>query len=410
MCETDIFLENNSNRINTYFLPNEEEFEKINLIQKYLREEYAFIRMTGTMLDKSIMDASYYLRKILKESNVIDYSIIGQGKKFVKNTSILSNRNFIEKKVSYYRPKTKKGDPRFWIYNLKKYCSVGDLIYFTIYDNKLLVIPLNRSYEQLKLDLETKFKLQSLLDIEIVREFIEELREIKNRGWIRSINPSGKVNPSDVGDTLEHALGIAPNNLISADYKGEIEVKSKLKDKNTSDTLFSCVPKWSKSPIKSSNEMILRYGYPCRNQEKYPNFMDLYVTVGVKANPQGLYLATEDEKEELYQKHERDGITCIWDYSNIDQRIRKKHPKTAWILAEHTELDGENYFKYTALEITQKPSLSQFMLLINEGHLTFDWRGRVREDGTGYKDKGHAFRLKSKYRSSLFGELEKIDL
>lgn len=410
MCETDIFSGDNYNRINSYFLPKEEEFKKINLIQNYLREEFAFIRMTETMLDKSIMDASYYLRKILKESNTIDYFTIEQGEKFIKNTFILSNRDFIKKTVSYYRPKTKKGDPRFWIYDLKKYCNVGDLIYFTIYDNKLLVIPLNKSYEQLKLDLETKFKLQSLLDLEIVKEFIEKLKVIKNSGWVKSINPIGKVVPKDVGETIEAKFGIKPNNLTSPDYKGEIEMKSKLYKSKTVDTLFSCVPNWSKSLIKSSREMILMYGYPSRNQEKYPNFIDLYVTVGKNSNPQGLSLLIDEEKEEIHQKHKRDGITCMWDYDEIKSKINEKHPKTAWIVADHKIINGENYFKYTGLEITQKPLLSQFMLLINEGHLTFDWRGRVRKDGTGYKDKGHPFRLKPKYRSSLFGELEKIDL
>ncbi len=403
MNETNIFL-------NNHFIRTKTELKKINLIQEYLREEFTVIRMTNTMLEKSIIDVSNYLRRILKNKNIVDYSKIKQGEKLEKFVLILHDEELIKKNVSYYKPKTKKGDPRFWVYGLKKYCYVGDLIYFTVYNNKLLVIPLNKDLRDLELDLEANFESQSLLDLDIINELIDELREIKESGWIKSINPFGKVNPRDVGDTLEFKLKIPTNNLISPDYKGKIEIKSKLKNKNTNDTLFSCVPNWSKSPIKSSSEMILTYGYPCRNQKKYPNFRDLYVTVTETPNRQGLYLSTENEKEELYQNHEEDGITCIWDYSNIERRIKEKHPKTAWVLAEYTKIKGKNYFRYTELEITQKPLLSQFILLINDGYLTFDWRGRVKEDGAGYKDKGHAFRLNPKYRSFLFGELEKVKL
>ncbi|MGL6167271.1 MAG: MvaI/BcnI family restriction endonuclease [Fusobacteriaceae bacterium] len=403
----------NFKNINNYFSPNEQEIKKMKLIQEYIRNEFAFIRMTNTMLDKSIIDASYYFRKILKDSGVIDYSNISSGEKIYKIATILIDSDFTDKRVSYYKPETKKGDPRTWVYGLKNYVDVGDLVYFTIFESKLLVIPLNLSEEIIKKTLSTKFKAQNLLDNEIVKELVNKLKLLKAKGWIKSINPTGsKIDPRDVGDTLERELGIKPNNLISADYKGEIELKSKIKTtKNkTSDTLFSCVPDWNKSKIKSSAEMILTYGYPCKNQEKYPDFIDLYVTVKNKANPQGLYLATEDSKEEIYQYHNIDKETCVWDYNSIEKKIKEKHPKTAWLVAETTKINDENYFRYVELEMTQNPLLSQFIMLINDGYLTFDWRGRVKSDGKNYKDKGHAFRLNPKYRNVLFGDLEKIEI
>lgn len=401
----------NFKNINTYFSPNEQEIKKIKLIQEYIRHEFAFIRMTDTMLDKSIIDASYYLRKILRESDIINYSNISPNEKIYKTAIILIDNEFIEKKVSYYRPKTKNGDPRTWIYGLKDYVKVGDLVYFTTHQSKLLVIPLNLDENIISKTLELQFTTQKLLDSKIVKELVEKLKIVKAKGWIKSVNPrSLSIAPKDAGETLERELGIEPNNLISADYRGQIELKSKLRGTRTNDTLFSCVPNWNKSKIKSSANMILTYGYPCKNQEKYPGFVDLYVTVKNKPNPQGLYLLSEDGEEVLYQYHVLDGVTCIWDYETIEKKIKEKHPKTAWVVVEKKIINGENYFRYIELEMTQNPLLSQFIMLINDGYLTFDWRGRVKSNGTEYKDKGHAFRLNPKYRNILFGDLEKIEI
>ena len=378
--------------INKYFIPNDLELEKIKLIQDYLRTEFSYIRLTPTMIDKSIIDASFHLRKVLKESEIVNFSDIKIGEKVLKKALILLQNKYLEKNVSYYRPKTKKGDPRFWIYNLKRHAQVEELVYFTIYEGKLLAIPLNIEKEELEKMMELKFKSQKLLDNEIVKELVDRLKELKSRGWIKSINSfSLKIDPRDAGETLERELGIKPNNLISADYQGEIEVKSKLKHARTSDTLFSCVPNWGKSKVKSSAEMILKYGYPCRKVEKYPDYIDLYVTVKEKPNPQGLYLVSDDEKEELYQYQINDGNICTWEYKHIEGKIKEKHPKTAWLVVETTKINNENYFKYIGLEMTQNPLISQFIMLINNG-------------------KCHAFRLNPKYRNMLFGDLEKIEI
>lgn len=395
--------------INKKFLPNEIELKKINLIQKYYRKEFALVRISKTMLNKSIIDASYLVRKILKEGNIIDYSKTKYPDKILKKAIILNCGELIENNVSYYRPKTKSGDPRFWIYKFKAFVKIGELVYFTVFNQKLLAIPLKFDIKILENDLKKYFEIITSEEERLMEELIGKIKDIKEKGWIKSVSPFRK-NFKDVGDTLEKALGIDPNNLISADYKGKIELKTKLKSANTKTTLFSCVPNWSKSKIKSSNEMILKYGYPTKKVEKYPNFIDLYVTVNNNSNNQGLYLEPEDKKEYLYQNHKIDGETCIWEYKTIEERIKLKHPKTAWILAEEKIINDEYYFKYTNLQITQNPLLSQFILLITHGKIVFDWRGRVRKDGTGYKDKGHAFRIDSKSKELLFGESKIINL
>lgn len=402
--------------MNPFFLPNKREKKQIEIIQKYYRKDFALIRMTETMLDKSIIDASFEIRSVLKDADIVNYSMLGKGPsyKLIKESYILESENLKEAKVSYYRPVTKNGDPRFWVYGLKKVVKENDLVYFTVFENNLLSIPLNENVDNFEETIEKYFSKEIKEDIEIANNIVDELigklSVIKEKGWIESVNLTGKVNPRDAGDTLEREVGIEANNLVSPDYMGEIEIKTKVSKTGTSDTLFSCVPNWDISEIKTSREMILKYGYPSR-KEKYSGYLDLYVTVNNKPNNQGLYLENIDDEYLLAQNYFKEGVnaeTCKWEYSNLKSRLLSKHPKTVWIVAEHKKIDGINYFYYHKLEFTQNPIFSQFLLLISQGDLTFDWRGRVKPDGTGYKDKGHAFRLKPKKRHFLFGETKEI--
>ncbi len=94
------------------------------------------------MIEKSIIDASEGLRKILFDKKFINFKdLVPGGAKEYKDAIILTD-SAIETKASFYRPKTKQGDPRFWLYNLKKYTEINDLIYLTISDERLVAIPI----------------------------------------------------------------------------------------------------------------------------------------------------------------------------------------------------------------------------------------------------------------------------
>lgn len=393
--------------MNPYFLPNDTEQKMIKIIQNYCRNEFTLIRMTPTMLKKSIIDASDTFRGILKENNVIDYSALNQGEKEYRESAIITTNYIDRRKTSLYRPKTKKGDPRFWISSFTNVVNIGDLVYFTVFKNEIVAIPLieEESFENNLVNFFGKDQTGQL----IIQELHNKITELCNLGWIESISPY-KNNPKDAGLTLERALGMAPNNLISADYKGEIELKTKrLKTKNR-DTLFSKAPDWDISKISSAAEMMINYGYP---SVKYPGFYDLYVTVSNTPNNQGLFLGIDEENQLIYQKYLLNGLTqetCNWKFSEVKKRLLKKHPKTMWIVADEKIIDEKIHFKYISVQLTQRPIFSQFISLIQQGIVTYDWRGRIREDRTGYKDKGHCFRIMPKDRDLLFGDVKDLPI
>ena len=105
--------------LNTLFTPSNDEEVLISKLQENAALDYALIRMTETMIEKSIIDASEIFRDILKDSGFISYDEINQGQKVISKTLILTNEGWIEEKCSFYRPMTKTGDPRFGFIILK---------------------------------------------------------------------------------------------------------------------------------------------------------------------------------------------------------------------------------------------------------------------------------------------------
>ena len=390
------------------FIPNQYEETMMQEIIDRSRSEYALIRLTETMLNKSIIDASGQFRSVIKINNIMDYSLMFSGGEKLYMNGLLLTKHVEEIKISFYRPMTKNGDPRFWIYGLKNILRPNDMIYISTFDGKLVVIPLVDKYFSTD-TLDQVFKNEG---IRIRKELFELLINLKNRGDILSVSPL-KSNPKDVGETFEQELGISPNTRILADYKNKIELKAKRDGSGTMDTLFSMVPDWNNSNIKKSSEMLLTYGYPS-NKPQYKGYIDLYVTVNNKANNQGLYLEVDDNNNLLHQMHtDRDTkvvSTCVWNFNDIKTRLYEKHPETVWVIAKEIRKNGLIYFIYDNVEFTQRPIFSSFILQISKGIVTYDWRGRVRTDGTGYKDKGHCFRIFPKHRNTIFGNNRTIDL
>ena len=282
------------------------------------------------------------------------------------------------------------------------------MVYLSYFQGQLVVIPLVINH----FSSETLNQVFKREEIDIRKELFSKLFILKEKGFVLSVSPDIS-NPKDVGETFERELGIDPNSRIMADYKGKIELKAKRESTGTKDTLFSMVPNWSKSFIKSSNEMILSFGYEA-NKLKYNGYLDLFITVNNRPNNQGLYLETDEDNNYLHQMHSSFNdfsiSTCVWDLPEINSRLMSKHSETIWVVAKEKRLDGRIYFAFDSVEHTQRPIFSSFLLQISKGIVTYDWRGRVKVDGSKYKDKGHCFRINPKYRNTIFGETNIINL
>ena len=108
--------------------------------------DVAFINVTQTQLNKSIMDAVKPVRELLKEHSVHDYATQEQGThaKIVKSVTYLGAEEETEDKATLYRPTSGNGDPRIWFTNLKHYAKAGDVLVLMTDGVELFVVNANQ--------------------------------------------------------------------------------------------------------------------------------------------------------------------------------------------------------------------------------------------------------------------------
>lgn len=387
--------------MNNYFTPSSSESQYISQLSDAFDQEYTHIRLTETMKVKSTIDASRPIRYLLKKDNIVSFDNIKQGEKIFGKALIFYGGEIIEQKVSYYRPKTKKGDPRLWVYSLKKYCEIGQLIYFTILNQNLIVIPFSNTKNQLSTF--TNFAKEQSGETEILSLLKIKLNEIKETGWIESVSPLSD-NPKDVGDTLESAMGVNVNNLPTPDFMGKIELKSKRKQAKTLDTLFGKVPDWDISNFKSVLSIVKKFGYLSGDYPMKRLYNDIYST----PNTQGLYNLPDDDNERLYQKYKMNNVeedVCAWRYSTIRNSLMEKHPTTLWVKADIKQIEGRFHFKYIEFELSNRPNFSEFIRLIKLDKIIYDWKSKIKLNGTSIRNHGPGFRIKPKDKKLLFNSL-----
>lgn len=104
--------------------------------------EFTLVQLTATGLKKGIMDATAPMRTFFFEKGVHNYEEQHQGPehKHLIRTVFLDGMDAKETTTSLYRPITKKGDPRLWIYGLQKFTQADDIHAICILDGQFLLL------------------------------------------------------------------------------------------------------------------------------------------------------------------------------------------------------------------------------------------------------------------------------
>ena len=365
-----------------------------------------FLVPTETGYDKSIMDAIVSVREMLKEEEIHDYSLQKQGQENkVLIKSYFVNINCIEETyASLYRPNTKTGDPRIWFKNLKKYCSPYNLLAIIPINKELYII--NLSKNELRNSLYEKGFVYNIIDKSvdkselISRELIDKLKEIRNRGFIKSIT----TGDPGVGDTLENALEISRNNSKLPDYKG-IELKATRLTRNgkarvpTRTTLFSKTPDIG----LSYREIVEKYGKMQIPKGKKKARLQIYETCRAsRKNAYDIQLQI-DSKEELLNliySNKKTEFISAWIIQNLKDTLNIKHKETFWIKAISEFREGTEYFRYDYIIHTKKPNSSLLPILIENDIITIDLAAHI--DNGKYRDHGMLFKIQPKDIPLLF--------
>ena len=360
------------------------------------------------------MDATKHVREFLRDKGLHDYDVQGVGEeaKEVIETVLISGQRNIETKTSLYRPKTKDGDPRLWVYNLKNHAQSGDLLALSIKNSKLVVVNCSKCDLHAVLNEQKSaqfFKEDTRALSKTASELLVMLNDVANLGFIQTLRPGD----TGVGYTLETLLKIPANSSRAPDYKG-IEIKSgrRKSTKKGRTTIFSQVPNWNISTVreKSKGLLYLRGRYN-QKKERLQLFHELSAA---KLNSYNMKLEVDREQNLLHQVC-LDGGQFVkdvtWEFPTLEERLLEKHRETFWVYAESIGKSGDENekFHYKTVKHTGGVDISAFRILIESGHITLDYTIKEAKKGVA-KDQGYLFKIHSENLNLLFNSVQEYQL
>lgn len=437
-------------------------------------QEAAYIVPTITGMDKGILDAHGSLREFFKSKGIHDFDTQSQGgaSKKIVDIYLIEENSIHETKMSLYRPETKSGDPRIWIYGLPKYAAPFNLLAFLVLGEKLYLV--NASNPNLLGNSSTLFeepkkiekayppaqqiriqedlcsltseidlpkpksispaiaqtrKQQDINKITLKAEPLKELLQVQSTNLdsvessllskLEIISAKGFIDTlrsgdTGVGMTLETLLGIEANPNRAPDYFGiEIKAKRVTGKKNratTRATLFSQVPDWDVSSCRNGMAILKKYGYVDSNT----NRLQLYCTNSSTPNPQGLFLKVDEENsilESLKKSNEVVEKVASWRMANLRAQLEAKHKKTFWVKAKTRASEtGTEQFHYFEVDKTESPLSSNLSTLIEIGAVTMDYTLSQKATGNSARDHGYLFKIHPENFDLLFPPSKSIKL
>ena len=372
--------------------------------------EYATIQITQTGYNKGILDTTVPVRAYFLDKGIHDFEKQPKGQEHKKlvTSYILTDTEIKTTQSSLYRPETKAGDPRMWVYKLKDYVNPDDIFAIVAHKSNLYIINLTQ------IDIEKAYNSTLINPIQdlikslygIATSISEELLGLiidRMSDWV----PTTVLADTGVGREVEAQLHIPMNANKTPDYKG-IELKSKRQKSNTKGALFTNIPDWSLSKCKSGREIADKYGY------LRPGLVrnTLQVTVSaLKPNAQGLGLEVNWENEWLEMNNYAMRVSednrliklhdvSVWTLLHLHERLTEKHRETFWIDVESRIKNGIEEFRVMTIDHTKNPMVSQFDVLLEQGKIKLDLM-LSRPSGRG---DTYSFKMEKKYRPLLFPE------
>lgn len=363
--------------------------------------EFTLVQVTATGLKKGIMDATAPMRTFFFEKGVHNYEdqLQGPAHKQLIKTVILDGYEAKKTTTSLYRPVTKKGDPRLWVYGLANFSKADDIHAICILNGQFYVINISSCDVEATFTSSHNSHLKDLIKefYQVSNSISEELLNFFRQNSYRWFE-SEVLADTGIGRTIETMLGIPQNSNKTPDYKG-IELKShREKRSSKKNVLFTQTPNWNLSKLKSGREIVKLYGYDCGDGRlTYQNTVRCN-----QPNAQGLGLNLELVKEWLELKHYGRKIedVAVWGLQLLHARLSEKHHETFWIEVENEIHDGKEYFRYRSIEHTRNPIIPQFDILLDAGIITVEL---LLSRPSGHGDT-YSFKIKKTGMPLLFPE------
>lgn len=234
---------------------------------------------------------------------------------------------------------------------------------------------------------------------------IKRYKEVEKMGFI----PSNRKHNTGIGKTFEDYIGVVENNLDEPDLYG-FEIKSHR------DTACSYVTLFTKSPSfpRRANAILKdKYGVSyVDNSDLKKLHASMFATkYGLVYDTYNFKLINDKENKlvliGVYDPKTNDLIDCSvgYTYQCLEKILMKKLNNLFYVSADTKTIDNKEYFHFNKADIYTKPSLDNFLQLIDKGVIMYDIRIGSYQSGKYYgraHDHGSGFRILEKNIHLLF--------
>ena len=126
-----------------------------------------------------------------------------------------------------------------------------------------------------------------------------------------------------------------------------------------------------------------------------------YSQVTTTPNNIGLLLNVSNESSKIDLLKNTDELG-FWSFSQLENRLKEKHSRTAFIKADIRNAKGPAQFSYNELVYCDKPSIGRFMDLVSNRNIVFEFTISEKSNGS-IRNHGYPWRLiRSEFLDQLF--------
>ncbi len=251
---------------------------------------------------------------------------------------------------------------------------------------------------------------------------IEELRNIRDKGWIPNARPG---NDGGVGNTLEDLLGIEENNLPIPNAS-EWELKTQRINTSSLTTLFHSEP--SPRAMKFVPQILLpKYGWSHKQAgKKYPasemSFRQTFNSLG--RTDRGFTIIIDRKNKRIcvsfdstsVSSHHTEWLNTVkskaglgeltpqpyWGFDDLFYKLGTKLLSCFFVLADSKKIKNVEHFRYREIKILQGLSIGKFISTLEQGAFYLDFDAR-----TGH-NHGTKIRMRRNWISNLYDNVIEI--